>query len=73
MMSWVCLKAKYFGYEKAITGWMLEDVILTVSSSSSSKAQEAVDHMASFPSSREEISKLGIEPPTSSLRLIVSS
>ena len=34
----------------------------------SAKAHEADDHMASFPSSREEILQPGIEPPTSSLR-----
>ena len=34
----------------------------------SAKAQEVVDHLASFPSSREEISQPGIELPTSSLR-----
>ena len=34
----------------------------------SAKAQEAVHHLASFPSSREEISQPGFEPPTSSLR-----
>ena len=32
------------------------------------KAQEAVDHLASFPSSGEDISQPGYEPPTSSLR-----
>ena len=32
------------------------------------KAHEAVDDLASFLSYREEISQLGIEPPTSSLR-----
>ena len=32
------------------------------------KAQEAVDHLASFPSGREKISLPGIELPTSSLR-----
>lgn len=32
------------------------------------KAQEIVDHLASSPSNREEISRLGIKPPTSSLR-----
>ena len=32
------------------------------------KAREAVDHLASFLSSKEEISQLGIEPPTSFLR-----
>jgi hypothetical protein len=32
------------------------------------KAYEAVDHLTSVLSSREEISQLGIEPPTSSLR-----
>ena len=32
------------------------------------KAQETVDHLASFMSSREEVSQLGIKPPTSSLR-----
>jgi hypothetical protein len=32
------------------------------------KAQEALDHLASFPSGREEISQPGFEPPTSSLR-----
>ena len=32
------------------------------------KAQGAIHHLASFPSSREEISQLGIKPPTSSLR-----
>jgi hypothetical protein len=31
------------------------------------KAQEAVDHLASFSSSREEISQPGVEPPTSCL------
>jgi hypothetical protein len=30
--------------------------------------QKAVDHLASFPSDRKEISQPGIEPPTSSLR-----
>ena len=34
----------------------------------SAKAQGAVDHVASFPSSREEISQPGFEPPTSFLR-----
>ena len=32
------------------------------------KAQEAVDHLTSFSSSKEEILESGIEPPTSSLR-----
>ena len=32
------------------------------------KVEEAVDHLASFPSSREEVSLLGIELPTFSLR-----
>jgi hypothetical protein len=32
------------------------------------KAQEAVDHLTSFSSDREEISRLGFEPPNSSLR-----
>ena len=34
----------------------------------SAKAQVVVDHLVRFPSSREEISQPGIEPPTSSLR-----
>ena len=34
----------------------------------SAKAQEVVHHLASFPSSREEISQLGFKPPTSFLR-----
>ena len=34
----------------------------------SAKAQEAIHHLTSFPSSREEISQSGFEPPTSSLR-----
>ena len=34
----------------------------------SAKAQEAVDHLTSFPSSREVISQLGIQLPTFSLR-----
>ena len=33
----------------------------------SAKAQDAIDHMASFSSCREEISNPRIEPPTSSL------
>jgi hypothetical protein len=33
----------------------------------SAKAQDAIDHMASFSSCREEISNPQIEPPTSSL------
>ena len=32
------------------------------------EAQEAVEHTATFMSSKEEISQPGIEPPTSSLR-----
>jgi hypothetical protein len=32
------------------------------------KAEDAIDHLASFPSGRDEISKPGFEPPTSSLR-----
>jgi hypothetical protein len=32
------------------------------------KAQEAIDHVASISSSREEISQPGFKPPTSSLR-----
>jgi len=32
------------------------------------KAQEAVDHLANFPSGREEISQPGIKLPSSSLR-----
>ena len=32
------------------------------------RAHEALDHLASFLSSKEEISQLGIELPTSSLR-----
>ena len=35
----------------------------------SHKAQEEVDHMARFLSSKEETSQLGTEPPTSSLRI----
>ena len=34
----------------------------------SAKAHEAIHHLASFPSSREEISQPGYEPPTSYLR-----
>ena len=33
------------------------------------QAQEAINHLASFLSSREEISQPGIEPPTSSSKL----
>ena len=33
------------------------------------RAQDAIDHLTSFMSSREETSLLGVEPPTSSLRL----
>jgi hypothetical protein len=43
--------------------------ILTKGRQASTKAQEVVDHLARCPSSREEISQPGIEPPTSSLRL----
>jgi hypothetical protein len=32
------------------------------------KTQEAINHVASFLSSREEFFQLGIEPPTSALR-----
>jgi hypothetical protein len=32
------------------------------------KAQEALDHLTSFPSGREEISQPGFELPSSSLR-----
>ena len=32
------------------------------------KTHEAVHHLANFPSSREEISQPGFEPPISSLR-----
>ena len=35
---------------------------------SAPKAREAIDHLASFQSIREEISQPGIESPTSSLR-----
>ena len=40
----------------------------TESRQASARADEAVDHLASFLSSREEISHPGIKPPTSSLR-----
>ena len=41
----------------------------TKAQQASAKAHKAVDHMANFMSSRDEISQLGFELPTSSLRV----
>jgi hypothetical protein len=43
-------------------------VFETKGQQANAKAQEVVDHLASFMSCREEISQPGFEPPTSSLR-----
>ena len=48
--------------------WRRRDLIWDRRPTGQRQAQEAVDHLASFPSSREEISQPGFEPPTSSLR-----
>ena len=61
-------------YAKMQAGFTLQSMIFiylfieTECRHASAKAQEAIDHLAIFLSKREDISQLGFELPTSSLR-----